>query len=432
MGILSLETASLVAIWMGSHVLVFFTIREDKLRRAVLILMSLLLVSTYLFKPYTYDLLKYSAYIETGIIVTGGFESNEEGHIVLLSEKDRSDTPFHAYRTFEKGFVFIAELGNRFVPFAPTLPRIRASNGEFEIAKRLRTDTVNFFILCFGLGFCFVATRAFLMFQKRQPPDSWMMILVGLPLILGSIFFFLGSQNTVRQFMGVAVGLGAAGCFIKKNYLASVTLIIFSGLFHRWGPLLGAELVTLQLLTKFGSRNLGHRIGGIGRAILVSDILALGLGMSTLALISIVATFPVTEWDIPLVDDLSQYLGNAEALRGQDRFSGLSKALVLTTLFFLTEWAGGSIRSVEAGNIRSLRRATFLFTLPFAVYPEVFGRLLLLYWGVEMIFVLASMLSSERRSRLVGSIVFVSYGVAPNALNVLVGSQALERIRDLL
>ncbi len=72
-------------------------------------------------------------------------------------------------------------------------------------------------------------------------------------------------------------------------------------------------------------------------------------------------------------------------------------------------------------DIRSLRRRTIVLILPLIIYPEIFSRVMLLFWAIEIIFLVWAFKSDKTRVRLGGAVVFVAYGFAPNAVNVLVG-----------
>jgi len=78
--------------------------------------------------------------------------------------------------------------------------------------------------------------------------------------------------------------------------------------------------------------------------------------------------------------------------------------------------------------VRSLRRTIFVFIMPLVVYPEIFSRVLILYWAVELVFVVWALSSSAIRSRLAAGVVFVAYGLAPNAINVLIGPNQLHSL----
>ncbi len=71
--------------------------------------------------------------------------------------------------------------------------------------------------------------------------------------------------------------------------------------------------------------------------------------------------------------------------------------------------------------MRPLRRRTIAFILPLIFYPEIFARVLALYWAVEVLFLVWAMNSDILRVRLGGATVFIAYGFAPNAINVLIG-----------
>jgi hypothetical protein len=53
------------------------------------------------------------------------------------------------------------------------------------------------------------------------------------------------------------------------------------------------------------------------------------------------------------------------------------------------------------------------------------SRVLLFYFGVEILFVFWAVMREERRARLAGWVVLMGHGFALNSINVLIGSEWL-------
>ena len=132
------------------------------------------------------------------------------------------------------------------------------------------------------------------------------------------------------------------------------------------------------------------------------------------------------DWDIPLIDNLKSYVLRANefnVVNSLGEINVLLKASMIFGLVLISESLIGKTKRNElvTNGIRSLRRRTILLILPLAVYPEIFSRVMVLYWAVEIVFLVWALNSEIARVRLGGIAVFVAYGFAPNTVNILVG-----------
>ena len=91
-------------------------------------------------------------------------------------------------------------------------------------------------------------------------------------------------------------------------------------------------------------------------------------------------------------------------------------------IVIVSELLLGNQKLNEDFDIRSFRLAIFSFSIPLVIYPELFSRFLFFYFAAEMLFVISNIWTAEVRARLASAIIFVGYGIAPNAINVLAGT----------
>ena len=111
----------------------------------------------------------------------------------------------------------------------------------------------------------------------------------------------------------------------------------------------------------------------------------------------------------------------ADQYESMERLSSFVKAGALIVVFACSEILFGKRSISGSEDIRSLRRMIFIFVIPLVIFPEIFSRMLILYWAIELVFVVWALSSSKVRARLSAAAVFVAYGFAPNAINVLIG-----------
>ena len=101
------------------------------------------------------------------------------------------------------------------------------------------------------------------------------------------------------------------------------------------------------------------------------------------------------------------------------------KLILVGILFLVSELILGRTRSINDFDIRSFRVVTYSFLIPLSIYPELMSRVLLFYFGVEILFIFWAVMREERRARLAGWIVLMGHGFALNSINVLIGPEWL-------
>ena len=246
------------------------------------------------------------------------------------------------------------------------------------------------------------------------------MLLVSI-LVLGSIFFLLGSQNTLRQFLAMSIVINGIVLAMSRQYLLAILICGLSALFHKWAPFLGALAIFLALATNLElspARSKGVVSFRPGK----SDLLIFSLGCMAMIIIKAIGVFGLFTIDLPIVDEFKHYLIAQDQYQSLERVNGLSKVALLALLAIVSEAILGTTDDPNFNKARSLRRKVLMFVLPLAVYPEIFSRVLTIYWVSEFIFIVGALTASRVRTRLAGAFVFCVYGIAPNAINVIIGS----------
>ena len=403
--------------WLLGHLLILGVVTGRPNTRAILLLMAFLLTLVYLTKPYTYDLNKYSIYLSTGYISTKPWHTPDAQF--QLDGKDVTGEPFEG--AYESGFQWLAEISHKLLPGGALWPRVDADHGDLEQRGPPRSDAA---ILAFGLiGFVLVCWG--LKHDRRRNPDGSLssapdMLLVSI-LVLGSIFFLLGSQNTLRQFLAMSIVINGIVLAMSRRYFMAILVCGLSALFHKWAPFLGALAIFIALAVNLElspARNKGVVSFRPGK----SDLLIFSLGCIAMIIFKAIGVFGLFTLDLPIVDLFKHYLIAQEQHESLERVSGFTKAALLALLAIISEAVLGTTDDANFNKARSLRRKVLMFILPLAVYPEIFSRLLIVYWMSELMFIVSALSSRETRIRISGAFVFCVYGIAPNAINVIIGS----------
>jgi hypothetical protein len=455
-------TAFLLTLWIGAHLAIIFTIQNSKLRLSVFAIIGVSLLAAYAVKPYVYDLQMYSVFFNTGFIETHGWSSPASQ--LQLDPRDTTGEPFT--QGFEAGFRLLAKAGNLLLPTGSLIPRFDPNVGDFEVRGPPRSDAMIFLIMVCGFLPLYLGAKRFVHTKSNSKSDELLRMITAGPIILGSVFFLLGSQNSLRQFLGVSIIVLALSMLASRRYVTGLVLVALSAAFHKWAPILGLIGVTFILLGRLGIRNRSRpqalhllivwvtnlinllkrgfpektllQLYAIRRFVpqpvreifrlSSGEMLSLIFGVTTIALIKGIAILGIFTADIPLVSDLKPYLIMGVQYESVERLDSFIKAGAIFVVFVCSEFFLRKTPISDSVGIRSLRRMAFLFIIPLAVYTEIFSRILILYWAIELVFIMWGLHSREIRARLAASAVFVAYGFAPNAINVLVGPNWLQSL----
>ena len=406
----------LLAAWLVGHLLIVGVAARWPNTRAILYFMAFFLILVYLTKPYTYDLNKYSIYFATGFIPTHSWHTpNNQFH---LDPKDTTGDPFEG--NYEVAFRHLAAFGSKWLPMGSLWPRFNFDYGDFKERGPPRSDAAIVLVALVG----FVLISLALTTVRRSDggnsssfrPDF---LLVSI-LILGSIFFLLGSQNTLRQFLAMSVAINGIVLAMSRRYLLAISICALSALFHQWGPLLGAIGVGIAAVTNLEYSSAKSHVVCSFRPSRI-DVWIFLTGCMAMVAIKAIGVFGLFTFDFPMIGEFKHYLIDQDQYDSLERINRIKKAGLLALMALVSEIILGSTANAGFNKVRSLRRRMLLFLLPLAVYPEIFSRVLIIYWVSELIFIVGALNARETRIRMSGAFVFSVYGIAPNAMNVIIG-----------
>ena len=314
-----------------------------------------------------------------------GVENNDE-IVVMVMEEDR--------RTIDSG------------PIKPHLTK-----------NALRAEWMLFTITIAGILLSILVVWLFYRNEKEPGQNSVSYLLLCIPLILGSLFFLLGSQNVLRQFFSLLMLLCAIGTFHNGRYLVATLFTICAVSFHFYMVVIGIMWFTIEglcgLAYKRGARD-------IQKTIPLPEILSIVIGALSAIGIYIIVRF-LGDTDIMMMDAIKQFVVDTQKFAAIERSTVWTKVLLVGALLFISEVVAGWKSSLSVSRIRITRRSVFCLIIPLSIYPEIFSRFLIFYFAIEMVYVVMSIMGNSMRVRCSGCIVFFVYGVAPNALNILAG-----------
>ena len=192
----------------------------------------------------------------------------------------------------------------------------------------------------------------------------------------------------------------------KKYVLASVSFIL-SFLFHPWSPVFA---ITSLLFWKARQLSEFFRSSIIRKIAINEYVLAIILGVASVVFIKIGIKLGLPYFTTYFHIDISKELFRTAA--------PVKLALVGAVLIF-TEMIAGRQNREQLIDPISLRRCFLIFLAPLVIYPEIFSRLFLFYFAAELIYLVWALGHPNRRMQLSGCVVFLSYSLAINALNIL-------------
>ena len=225
------------------HILIVPAVFVTKLRWICLSLALILMASVYLLKPYTYDLEKYSIFFVTGYIPSVHWHTPNG-----VFQLDPHDTTGEPYTGFEIGFSALARLGNFLIPPGTVLPRLNSDSWNFEKTKPPQHDGLLFLIMLLSIAIIIWTIRRLLLKVEESiliDRSTWPLLLL---VVTGSIFFFLGSQNTIRQLLALVVILVGISTSLDRRYIGSVLIVLAATAFHKWAVVLGMITLSISVL----------------------------------------------------------------------------------------------------------------------------------------------------------------------------------------
>ena len=182
-------------LWILPHIL-FLRLVVSGFCKNTLVICIVCLAIVYAIKPVTSDLPKYSTYFASGYLVMWPY-SYSEGHGLKLDARDTTGEPFEQAYPYDRGFTKLARGLHRLLPIGKYLPRVVIDAGYVSDFQVIAISILGLFFIMLAY---LVACRAM---PARQSLTRT--ILYCVPITMGSVFFMIGSQNAVRQFLGISV-----------------------------------------------------------------------------------------------------------------------------------------------------------------------------------------------------------------------------------
>jgi len=265
------------------------------------------------------------------------------------------------------------------------------------------------------LGLALLSSALSLLYFKleKEQHDLFFYGVIGLS-ILGSVFFFVGSQNAIRQFLGTCFSVLVFAAVIRKKHALALASVALSFLFHPWSPAFAILAVMFWKVKQVCEKLRFERV----RRIAINEyVFALIVGVAAVVVIKIGIKLGVPYFTTYYHIDTSKEVYRTDAP---------IKLMLIAAVLVLTDFIAGSKNREQKLDPISLRRCFLIFLTPLVIYPEVFSRLLMFYFAVELIFVVWALTHSSKRVLFSGCVVFLSYAVALNALNILLDKDWLE------
>ena len=331
-------------VWMGIHLLAGVVVVNRYLSRSILFFLFVFIVGLYSIVVTNGDLLGYQFYLENLDIYPNRFEYG----FYQLS-KVFSFISFN----IDQIFIFYSLL-----IFAVTCLPLLVNDPDFFF----RSETSKLSLLFF----------AFLLIQ--------------------SVYFFLSSQNVIRQGLSLPLSICSVFFLVRHKYILSCLFLGFSILLHKAGLLFFAMLF---FPSYFSRSNVGLSWGFFNNLIL--------------ALIF----FFIVKF---LYGD-SVYFNSSYAWAG-NRSSNLVKFFSVGSYFlllFFLLW-----RQYNNSFWFKLRLYSFVWVSVFVFSGELYARVLMIFYLVDLLFFLRTYKEFGAKLSIARSIFVVSSGFAPNILRLIV------------
>jgi hypothetical protein len=415
------EAFLLVSLWVIAHGSMVGVLHQ-RTRKLAPIVCGLLLVLVYLVKPATGDLWSYSFFFDTGFSQIS-HEKEDVGDLPprtasietgysrdAVDPAHISGEPYLQRYKSSPLFARLVRLSAEFFPHGSSWPRFQAF-GFRAVSDWFLIEVILLGVIGIWASLFFDAKRL-----KTRPIKLW----EWLPVVLGSVFFFVGSQNSVRQFFALVAVLITCAAFRQKQYLWSMLFALIGTLLHQ----AGLAFVTLALAISFGVRYLTE--WRIERQF-VREVLLVAYG--TLIGMGLLLFVKSMTW--LNVQEISQYAFLPDA-SDTHRTGALSKLLIIGMLLVVSELIMGWNTDDLVGTLRRLRVAIFFAIAPLVSFSELFARVLMLYFAFEMILIVVAFSSNKIRYVLAGLTIFLTYSGAPNVINNLTGVGWRELIQKVV
>lgn len=237
-----------------------------------------------------------------------------------------------------------------------------------------------------------------------------------LTIIIGSIFFVVGSQNNIRMFLALSIGISSLlNLYDKQNNfkIFFLFLLIFSCIVH-WSTAFFLFFILFSFfIDNFFDvkKNTNFNYLSIN---IIKKIVFFSMGI-----ISVVLFFLVT-LDKSWIYFNQSIISNASFYEA-GRSSNFVKLIYIIIAFSLSSLF---TFNVKIENIFVSLRGNFLFFIipfSFAMPVEGFARLIFVYFAIEFVVLIIYSVHPKFLVRMAFFSIFLLYGFAMNAINIVSG-----------
>lgn len=274
-------------------------------------------------------------------------------------------------------------------------------NWNFELLFSAFTILfVNFFSIksefIYAIWCIFIFILLFLSISKYQKNRIVLSI-----FIIGSLAFFLSTQNVIRQGISGSLIIFSLVFYFEKKFFISLISMITAIFFHKSSLVIISIVIIVILLMKVNKISSKSYLEEI-------KIFSASCLFSSLFYLIFFIVFPD-----------SIYLDNSINW-GEERTSSQLKILFLSIIYFIS--SGFFIKYFDnIIFITNSRIRSFLFYFLFFISPfdELFSRFLLYYLFFDLLYIILLFKSCNFIHRLTSLIIFIAYGLSPNVYNII-------------
>ncbi len=270
----------------------------------------------------------------------------------------------------------------------PVEPGFRWINYFLVKVLRLGPDVVLLFWQVVILLLCIVAGKLVI------PSVRWYVVVV---FILLSLYYVLSAHNGLR--LGVAQCLVFLGfvLFSSGYRFLGVVCCILALFFHRYIELFVMMIAALVVISRISEKQIGFP-----SFLPAAAALLIGVALAAYAM------------------EYGGVYGDPSINWGDYRSSTFVKLGAIGLMYFSTEWLieKGALNE-RAALVSRLRGFIFFIMIPLAFAGEIFTKVAMFYFLAEAILMIALLSSQQNKNRAAGGLIMLSYGVAPNAWNII-------------
>lgn len=262
-----------------------------------------------------------------------------------------------------------------------------------------------------------LAVRRFL---EKQDAET----VIILSVVLGSVYFILATQNGIRNGFALSALLYGLSLWKDRRWLFAFIFFLVGCTFHYSAIVSLFFVIGMHVLINL-------RQFFMRKTILLDSSIYPKLDEMLRRTIAIVLILIVAVIGLVLAKTIlatTNYSNYLEKSVGDGRTSGLIKfiavgtVLVFSSFFHREDTESKHFRIID--YMFQFRYLMFCFLAPFAFFSELeelYARLLFNYYLVELVFITVVFHGSNKWNRQIAVLILLSYGIAPNAINIIGG-----------